>query len=141
VLAPGQGELDLHLPLVVEVEAQGNQGEAAFPDPPLEARDLAPVGEQLTRALGLGVGAGGRLVGADVELFEKELAAADDRVGVTQVGPPRAQGLDLGANQHDPTLELVEHFVLEVSLAIGRNDGLGMRLRHGRGSLAACSRR
>src|SRR5262249_23209224 len=107
VLASRQGDLDLRA-RTLEVEPRGNQGQPALlglADQPL---DLLAVHQQLARALRLVVVARGRPVRRDVDVVEPDLAVLDRRVAVLELRLAAAQGLDLGAREHDPRLPRVE---------------------------------
>ena len=122
VLAAGQSDLDLGV-AAAEVQARGDQGQALLlllADQPL---DLAPVHEQLARALGLVVLARGGRVGRDVDVVQPHLAVLDRGVAVLEHRLALAQGLDLGPGEHDPALPPVEQVVAERGWAIGGDVG------------------
>src|SRR3954468_16925223 len=122
VLAPGQRDLDLRA-WALEVQARRHQRQAlllGLADQPL---DLALVHEQLARALGLMVLARRRPVGRDVDVVQPHLAVLDRGVAVLELRLAAAEGLDLGAREHEAGLPLVHQVVAVARLAIGGDVG------------------
>src|SRR5436305_2047087 len=78
VLAAGQGDLDLGVG-ALEVHARRDDGQAAFADPAGETIDLPAMQQELTRAVGLVVLAGGGLIRRDVEVVQPQLALRGQR--------------------------------------------------------------
>src|SRR4051794_28204130 len=132
VLAAAERDLDLRAP-VLEVDPRRHDRQAALGHTAEEPLDLAPVGEQLARPLGLVVVLRGRLVGRDVDVLEPQLALLHVDVAVLDLGAALAQRLDLGALQDDAALELVEQLEAVRRLAVRRDVGgvdLALALGH-----------
>ena len=110
-------QLDLG-PRSAEVDARGHERQAPLRGLAHQPLDLAPVEQQLARALGIVVLARG-LVGRDVHVAQPDLAVAHLGVGVLELDAAGAQRLDLRALQHDPGLEPLEQVVAKAGLAVG----------------------
>src|SRR5919202_1090570 len=120
VLAARERDLDLRAG-AGEVDPRRHEREAALVDAPDQPLDLALVGEQLARALGLVVLPARRPIRRDVDVVQPQLAVADARVAVLELGLARAQRLHLGALEHDAGLELVEELVAVGGVAVRRH--------------------
>src|SRR3954468_17068948 len=120
VLAAGERDLDLRA-RALEVDARRDEREAALLDARLQALDLAPVDEQLARALGLVVLARGGRVGRDVHVVQPQLAVAEGGVAVLDLHATLAQRLDLRPLQHEAGLDLVEELVAVGRVAVARD--------------------
>src|SRR6202022_2735150 len=104
-----------------EVDARRYEREPALLDAALDAVDLAPVGQQLARALGIVVVARRRAVGRNVHVVQPQLAVADAGVAVLELCPAGAQRLDLRALQHDAALQALEQVVAKRRVAVARH--------------------
>jgi hypothetical protein len=124
VLAARQRDLDLRArPL--EVHAGRDQGQPlllGLADQPL---DLALVHEELARPLRLVVLPLRGRVGRDVHVVQPHLTVLDRGVAVLEHRLAAAQGLDLGAGEHEAALPLVEQVVAVGRLAVGGDVGHG----------------
>src|SRR5690606_37594936 len=99
------------------------QGVALALDLADELVDLAPVQQQLAGAHGIGGHvAGGRDQRGDLGAEQEQLAVADHRVGLADVGAAGADGLQLPALQRKAGLEAVLQVVL-MARALVQRDG------------------
>jgi len=117
----GDGDLDLD-PVVLQVEAERDEGQPAHPDPAVQILDLAAVQEETAAALGLVVLPVAHLVLADVDLDQPGLTVLDPNVALAEVGETGAERLDLGAGQLDAGLEELQEVVLMAGLAVAGED-------------------
>src|SRR5215218_3151336 len=127
-LAPGQAQLDLDQ-LVLEVDAQRDQGQAALVDPGRQLLDLLAVEQQLARPGRLVALVAGMGVGRDLHV-QDDVAAVDHGVGVLERRLALAQGLDLAAAQDDPGLEGLEDLVVVAGTAVGDDRARGLAPGH-----------
>ena len=75
--------------------------------------------EQLARPRRLVIGAAALRIFGDMSVDQVERATAlVRRIGIGDVGPPRAQRLHLGAGQHEAGLERVLDRVVEAGFAV-----------------------
>src|SRR5215218_7662487 len=116
-LASGQAELHLDQ-LVLEVDAQRDQGQAALLDPRRQLVDLLAVEQELARPGGLMALVAGVGVGGDLHV-EDDVAVLQHGVGVLERGLALAQGLDLAAAQDHPGLDGLEDLVVVAGAAVG----------------------
>src|SRR4029453_6353700 len=96
VLAAAERDLDLGA-RAVEVDAGGHEGQPALLGLGHHALDLALVGQELARAIGVVVLAAGGPVGRNVDVVQPQLAVAHLRVAVLDLRRAAAQRLDLRA--------------------------------------------
>src|ERR1035437_5042938 len=111
LLAFDQRHLDLGAP-VPEVEAERDQGQSLFADLAVELDDLAPVHQQAAAARGLVVLPIARLPRLDVHVLEEGLAVLNADEAVLDVDLAGSERLDLGAEELEAGLDLVEDEVL-----------------------------
>ena len=119
-------------PAALEVHLQGHQGAAFLQGAAEEAVDFAFLEEQLAgppRVVAELVGLG---VGADVHVVEENLAAADAGEGVVEVALALAEGLDLGALEHQARLDRVDDEEVVPGLLVAGARRLGRGGFHGR---------
>ena len=109
-LPPADAELDLDQP-VLNVEAQGDQCQPPFGDPPAQAPDLVAVGEQLAHPRGVVVELIAECVRCYVQPHQQQLAVGDAGVGVGKGELCRLDRLDLGAAQRDAAFQAVVDMV------------------------------
>src|SRR5580765_6570546 len=117
LLAAAERDLDLCL-AVLEVERDRDESDPALLGLADQPDDLGAVQQQLAFPPRLVVGPGALGVLRDVHAGQPRLAVPDVGVAVDQVGVPGAQGLDLGAGQHQPRLEDVVDVVVVPGLAV-----------------------
>ena len=122
-LAQADGGFD---PGALEVDVEGNQGEALLIDGDAQFVDLFAVGQQPAGPEGLVVEVGAGVgVGGDVDVVQLQLSLADQAEAIPQVDLPSSDGLDLGAHQLDPAFEGFEDFVLVPRKAVVRQQFVG----------------
>jgi carbon-monoxide dehydrogenase large subunit len=109
-LAAGDGELHFG-PAVLEVHPERHERDALLRRGPGELVDLLAMEEQLAWTDRVELAAG-ELVGRDVHAVQPHLAALDPGVAVLEVGVAVADRLHLGALEHDPALDRIEHEVV-----------------------------
>ena len=117
----GEGELDFGDAAGVEKEDEGDEGAGGALGLGEEVGDLAAAGEELARGFGLVLSVGGGVgVGPHVHLVEPELHGGrfDTSEGLGEGALAGADGLDLGALEHDAALELFEDVVLVPGAAV-----------------------
>ena len=109
-LGQADGELD---PGPLEVQVEGDQGEALLIEGHPQFFDLAPVGQQFAHSQGLVVEVGpGMGVGGDVHVVELQLPLADQAEAVAQVAVARPDRLHLRAQQFNARFQGFEDLVL-----------------------------
>jgi len=101
--AASEGQLDLGSP-VLKVESQGHKRQAFLLHLSRQLADLLSVEEKLTAAARLVVEAAGSSVRPYVSPHQPHLASLRASVGIPQVHPPIADGLDLRAGKGNPGL-------------------------------------
>ena len=101
LLTPGQGDIDLGQPAVVNKEAEGDNGKPLLLRLALQLVELLALQQQLAVALGVVVVVRSPPVLGDVHAAHEQLAAVEVAVGIHQAGLAGAYRLDLGARQHD----------------------------------------
>src|SRR4051794_14739059 len=121
LLAARDGDLDLRAP-VLEVQGQRHDRQAALAGRLGEPQDLVPVQEQLALATGLVVRPRPLGVLRDVHALEPRLPVVDAGEPVDKGRPPGAQGLDLGAGEHQAGLDDVLEVVVVPRLAVARDE-------------------
>ena len=120
VLTTPKGDLHLRArSLIGEVDPGGDERETTLLGAADQALDLAAVQQQLPRAFGIVVVAGGGAIRRDVHPDQPHLAATDYRVRVLQLRPGLAQRLNFRSRQHDPALEPLQQVVTEGRLPVG----------------------
>ena len=129
-LAPGQAQLDLDQ-VALEVDAQGDQGEAALVDAGRQLVDLLAVEQELAGAGRLVALVAGVGVGGDLHV-QDELVAVDHGVGVLERPFALAEGLDLAAAQDQAGLDRLEDLVVVAGTAVGRDRARGLAPGHPR---------
>ena len=68
------------------------------------------------------IGAGGRLVGRDMQFLEPEFTAMDRRKSIAEIGAAVSKTLDLGTRDHQAGFEGVDDLVLEAPASIRRHE-------------------
>ena len=121
LLAIAQAYLDLH-PTALEVDAQGDQGEAVLFDLAEEPHDLPAVHQQPAGATGVRIEAVAVVIGGDMHLVKDHLAVLDAAPGVLQVQGTCPDGLDFRALQLDTGLEFFFDEVLMIGLPVSGHD-------------------
>src|SRR4051812_34791841 len=129
LLALGEGDLDLR-PAVVEVQREGNDGQALLRHLPVELGDLVAVQQQLALAPRGVVGPGALGVLGDVHRVEPGLAALDVHEAVDEGRATLAQRLHLGAREHQAGLVGVLDVVVVARLLVLRDELAPLFLRH-----------
>ena len=134
LLTLAEADLQLH-PGVLEINAEGDQGQAVLLHHGLELADLPLVHQQPPGADGVFIEDVALFIGGDVHPVDVDLPVLRDAEGVLQVQGPGPDGLDLRPGQLDARLEAFLHKVLVEGLAVLRRD-LDARLLHACPSLS-----
>src|SRR5690606_31120677 len=113
-----QGDFQLRLARLVQIQAHRNDGAAVPLDGADQLVDLLAVQQQLPVAARLMVEAVRHLVGRDVSVDQHHLAPLRRDIAFGDVRPPVAQGLDFGAQQLDSGLDVVLEEVVEACAPI-----------------------
>jgi len=119
-----QGQLDLGPP-ALKVETQRHKRQALFLHLSRQLTDLLSVEEKLAAASRLVVEAAGSGVGPYVGTHQPHLASLRPGVGIPQIHPPIADGLDLGAGKGNPGLQPLQDVVVVLGLAVDSDRLLG----------------
>src|SRR5690606_3878673 len=107
LLSSGQGHLHLGNTPLVEVNAQRNEGDAAFLQLARQPPDLILVQQQLPRAGRLVVEPVPKRIRADMQVVQPHLPIPDEGVAVPQVRQASPQRLHFRARQHDARFKRV----------------------------------
>ena len=133
--AKANGDLD---PGALEVDVQGDQGEALLIELPPQLVDFTAVGQQLAGAQRVVVEISpGVAVGRDVHVVQLQFAVADQTEAIPQVGFAVADRLHLGSHQFDPCFQGLEDLVLVPGLTVVRQHAISCGSRCGCGCFFA----
>jgi len=112
-LSFGERNGDFGIVAFVEVEFEGDDGEAVFVDFGIEFFDLFFVQEEFAwSAFFAGEVGVGSIEPSDMGVHEVEFAFDEAAEGVAEVGAFGTEPFDLGALQHDPGLEGLEDLIV-----------------------------
>ena len=135
LLALGQTELQLHPALFIEIELGRDQRLPLTANRAEEPIDLAAMEQQLARAARLVIEPVRRPIFRNIGVDQNNLAALGGGIGLSNIGPPLAQGLNLGSGQHHPRLKTVFEEIVKLGAPV-----LGNQLMQGHDQISPASR-
>lgn len=134
-LAQADGHFD---PGTLQLQVEGNQGQAFLIQQATQLVDFPPVGQQFAHPQRVVVEvAAGMAVGGDVYVVQQQLTVADQTEAIPQIGLPGTDRFHFRTHQLDPGLEGVENLVLVPGQAIVCQETIGCST--GRGGGFFCS--